>query len=304
MGNPPQGPYGLPATGQPAPMQPGDFTSAVMNHQLRVADCEVDPPVNLYVDVDDVFFVTAWSLQGPWNAHLTIRLLTMHGKIETITFPNITVGVGSIIQKRQVGREGYLLSCSLNTETGATVKMPNYCTVALQRMGADQAAVARTLIAGQVRPLSGLGWPDTPVRQPMDVQPTPFTFTVGSPAAGADWTTTINANTRVMLVGVNAQLVTAVAAATRTASLKITDGANLLYLVDATSTQIASLTYIYSGYPNGFSGGIAGTHQYWPLPAPFLLGPGYTVSSVTANIQGADQWSLISLATLVWCDTI
>lgn len=304
MGNTPQGPYGKPPSGQPAPFDPNDFAVAQKNRDVNFRTCEVDPPSPFYVDVDDIWELGTLQFSNSASIRANIRILRPHGGIETVQIPLGGLSAGAAATITRVEREGYVLSANITWETSAPGFGPWFAWLKITRAGTGVPNVARTLIAGYLDNHSTLSWPEHIPQRPAEGAGFIINNSVGNPAAGVDWVFTNPTGARATVMGVFAQLVTSAAAATRTATLKITDGANIAFLVDATATQIASITNQYTGYCGGFAGGSGGTHIYWPLPAPYLLGTGWTIGTVTNNIQAADQWSLIRVATLTLVDTI
>lgn len=302
MSDPANGLYGLPPTGQPAPMQEGEFIPASKNVDVHFAACEIDPPSANYIDVDDSFLLTVVSNFGQ-QVTVNMRILRPHGRIETVSLTAQNPGAAfSTYSTFKPEREGYLLSAEAVLNSVLTAGSLVYVQLSIRRGTNININDHRVLIGDYITTTQGASWPDRPARRGPEGPGMLLSQAVSSPAAGADWSYAVPALQRLSLTMVQAQLVTSAAAATRTATLKITDGANTLALIDATTTQIASLTNQYTGYGNGFPAGSGGTHLYWPLPSPLILGPTWTIGTVTNNIQAADQWSLIRLSGLYWAD--
>lgn len=121
---------------------------------------------------------------------------------------------------------------------------------------------------------------------------------VGNPAAGADWSVTVQAGHFWTLLSLNAVLATSAVGANRSPRLLIQDGGgNTVGLWGCNFTQVASQTLNYTAPgvvmgqtdPNGTFGAIV-----FPLPALLCLPGGFTVSVSTRNLQAADQWSAIN----------
>lgn len=304
MGNTPQGPYGAPPSGQPGPMQDGDFTPAVRNASVHFATCEIDPPTALYIDVDDQFVLGAISDVNPGAVTCNLRILRPHGQIETVKIEVNLVTVNTLVTQTIGTREGYLLSAHIAPSAGFNANVLAYCFLAMQRGGSARAQQSRLLIAGYPKISTGLSWPDHQPVLAADGPGCTVAFAVGNPAAGADWAFTLSGQYRMQVNYVCATLTTSAAVATRTAALKISNGATTLAIVDSPTTQAASLANTYSGVFGGFSGGTGGTHLYWPLSTPTIIGGGYTIGTTTSNIQAADQWSAIVVGGIVWADIL
>lgn len=119
---------------------------------------------------------------------------------------------------------------------------------------------------------------------------------VATPAAGADWSTSVPAGHLWQLLGVTATLVTSAAVANRAVALVLGDGSNPFLTIPAPAVQAASLTGVYSWAGEG--GGYAlGVRQLGPLP-PLVLPPSWTVAVSTLLVDATDQWSAVRLLLL------
>lgn len=114
-------------------------------------------------------------------------------------------------------------------------------------------------------------------------------YTMPAPAAGADFTITVPAGKLWDVVVIYATLTTAVAVASREADITFGDGNALFASVGPAAVQAASLADRYL-WAVGLTNEVAGSSQSQAIPSLRLL-PGWTIASVTANIQAADQWS-------------
>jgi hypothetical protein len=302
MGSTPQGPYGKPPSGQPAPMQEGDFTPAARNHLVSVGECEVDPPIWLYVTVEDIFVLAAFSIASNTNVQANIRLLKPKGGVEQIILSIPATNAGGVTSTSQQAREGYLLSAELLSNTAGALNYPCFAWLALNRGGTAANLGHRLITAGYLNNNFGPSYPERAPMRPTDGAGTVTVQLVGNPAAGSDWSFAIPGNSRFQLTAVHAKLVTSSTAGTRTASLQFKDGSgNVLGIIDATATQALSTTIDYTGITGAFAGGGGGVHNYWPLP-PITLGQSFTIGTTTANLAAGDQWSAITLTGLTWVD--
>lgn len=126
-------------------------------------------------------------------------------------------------------------------------------------------------------------------------------FPVTTPSAGADFSAVVPGGRVWRPLAITAKLVTSGTAGTRAANLKLTDQTNTIVELAPFATQAASLTATYS-WSNGSvsgagssAGGVITTAlPDWALPA------GYTITTVTTNIDTADQWSNV----VVWLEEI
>jgi len=291
MGGTPQGPYGKPPSGQPAPMQEGDFTPAVRNRKIDFATCEIDPPSAAYVDVDDTIILGTIQPLDTKAVNATIRILRPHGAIETV-FLQLTPGfAGTLYTVSQQLLEGYILSAGITLTSNTALLGPCYAWLTLRRFGAGLGNLTRTLISGNLQLNRAISWPERQALSPTEEALQILTFSIGNPAAGVDITYSVPVAMRLTLFVFGAQLVTSATAGTRTATLEILFGGNVVAAIDATATQAPSLTRHYTGYGNGFAGGSGGTNIYWPLPSPTVLAGSMQLVTSTANLSATDQWS-------------
>jgi hypothetical protein len=279
-------------------MQDGDFTPAERNRYVHVASCEIDPPIANYVTVDDVWILGAATYFVSQSVTAQLRIMRPNGEVKSVQLQLKVTANSSITTMVQNELEGYLLSAAITPVASQSPADFTYVWLGIQRNGSGRSNFYRQLIGDYVNSNFGPSWPDREARRPTDLAGALIEQTVANPAAGADWSFAMLGVTRATFCTVFAQLVTSANVATRTAALQITDGANVLAIVDSTTTQVASLTTQYTGYCSSPLGGTGGTHAYWPLPAPLILRPGWTIGSLTNNIQAGDQWSLIRLVFL------
>lgn len=285
-------------------MQPGDFESSAYNRSLYLAKCEVDPPVAHYVTVDDVWVLGCTTYFAAPSITAQLRILRPNGEVKSVQLQLAGTGNGTVSTKTQNELEGYLLSACITPVAAQSPGDFTYVWLGLQRNGTGRSNFYRQLIGDYVNSSFGPSWPDREARRPTDLTGAVIEQSVTNPAAGADWSFAVLATTRATVIGVFAQLAASAAAATRTPALTLTDGAATLALIDSTTNATAGQTIQYTGYGSSPLGGTGGTHGYFPLPSPLILRPSWTIGTTTANIQAADQWSLIKLVFLAQADGI
>ena len=110
-------------------------------------------------------------------------------------------------------------------------------------------------------------------------------------AAGVEMSETPTATWKT-LYAVRVRLVTSAAVATRTLTLVIDDGANILWQKIAPATQTASLTrdYVFVLPPYTDAGAFDANNQIvLTLPAIPML-PGHRIRTLTTNLQAGDDF--------------
>ena len=301
----PDAPFGLAPTGQPAPMQEGEFTPAARNQEVHFATCEIDPPSQNYIDVDDTFFCGFLPQNTVTNGPIiNLRILRPKGQIELVQFAMVGTSGGTYFTQSFKTREGYLLSAEILPGAGVAANTFQFATLSIRRGGSGITNEQRLLISDYLTTNIGASWPERPTQRPSSGPGIVFSVAVGNPAAGSDWLFTSPVAQRFSVTYITATLATSATVATRTASLVISDAVAALATIDSLSTQAAGLTNTYSGLNGAFQGGTGLTHFYWPIPQPTLLGSGWRIASLTNNIQAGDQWSLIRLGGILWADYI
>ena len=126
------------------------------------------------------------------------------------------------------------------------------------------------------------------------------------PAAGAEISETVPANTIWSIRSVSAALVTDGTAANRRVRATLDDGSAVYHRVSAGVDHTASLTVQYSWAPVGAAaiGVVAVTDATVnvPLPSPSVLAPGDRFITVTGAIVAGDNWGAPQLSVEAWHD--
>jgi len=119
-----------------------------------------------------------------------------------------------------------------------------------------------------------------------------------TPAAGAEWSLTVPGRTALQILAVRAILTTGAAATARVATLRITDGNNVLASIRTPASQAATLTTEHTWMPELPTIGLSGNAAYSTgIPNRLILPPGYTIGSNTSNLDAADTWTGITVWT-------
>ena len=125
-------------------------------------------------------------------------------------------------------------------------------------------------------------------------KPIARSFEIASPAVAQGFTITPNTAGDWLIRALTFQLVTDVNAATRAVSLSVSDTAVAYRVLTAATTQITTLTRVYSG-SEGVSGAVINSGII-PLNFPtdgIWLPVGHTLTVAVENIQAGDQISAI-----------
>lgn len=118
-----------------------------------------------------------------------------------------------------------------------------------------------------------------------------------NPAAGADLTFTVPGDQIWRPISLRALLTTAIAVANRAVRLTVAIGGEEITRIPAAAVQAGSLAVVYTAARTGHSTSLVadGATAVIGIPELVLMG-GTTISTSTANLQAADQWSGVRIA--------
>lgn len=117
---------------------------------------------------------------------------------------------------------------------------------------------------------------------------------VANPAAGTDWALAVPGGNVWAVKAITAVLTTSAAVANRAAKLQVNTGDGIVWSANAAAPQTASLTWRWSWAPgDGYANSAAGVANNAPFPLDLFLMPGYTIQTLTLNMDVADAWSSI-----------
>lgn len=314
----------LPAPGQPKTGPDSTFKSAATPNIVTFGLQRVSPPSALYIQRDDVLSVYVQNSSPGLQVNVKGRMLLAPfprvgqpdktPSTDPTADPNASNNIVAFtqsflpastraIQEFQIPlSEGYLLGLLISTPSPGLRKGQCYVQVFLGRTpiggGVDLVPLISSYVASEYSP----GWPLGPAMTSVDGAGVIRSIQATNPGAGADFTVTVPAGARWQLLGLNYQLVTSAAVATRTSQLVIDDGANVVFQNTQAAGQAASLTEQYCYTPLGGNSPVAQGASLLSLAPSAFLAAGYRIRSVTANIQAGDQYSLINPWVLEWLE--
>ena len=124
------------------------------------------------------------------------------------------------------------------------------------------------------------------------------------PAAGAEISETVPANTIWLIGSVRFTLVTDATVAERQAHLVINDGATTLLNLPTTGTQIQSLTRNYNAHELGGLIVPTGSEIDIGLPSGLILPAGFGLTTETTLIESGDDYGAPQLSVEAWHDPL
>ncbi len=263
---------------------------------------DVEPPSNLYIGPDDFLVVTIVSAVAGETVTIQGRLMLVTGEIKTFLYVVNSPTLNGFTVKIFPLAEGYFLGCQIFSSLLTTQRGQLFVSLAVQR-GPNLSSGITTafLLQDYIDLVDQTGWPPGRYISSTDGAGAILSTAVANPAAGADWSFTVPAQSRAKVRSVKAQLATSATAGARLARLQITDGTNVVFTVVPTITQTVSLTWTYD-WALGMGGELnASANNFVGEALPdMLLEPGWVIGTSTAAISATDQWSLIRLETERW----
>lgn len=296
-------------TGQPLPMQPGEFVPSKPTRSVTFALQNVPPPSPLYIDVDDQLAITTAS-NGVATITVNARVLLATGQIISSQFVIKDAGTRAPTTKLFPLAEGYLLSCSAigNTITRGVTFVRGF----INRGAFGSGQPGQLLFADYVTAQMGVGFPTGRIISPQEGPGNINISTPGNPAAGANLILQVPNNARWLLRGLGFTLTTSATVATRIVQLALhnTAAGNIEpIIITATISQAASLTQAYDFVPISFFTEVAGgANSLVPIPADFrgigIAGANDDFRTSILNLQGTDQVSAVKLQVEEWLDGV
>lgn len=257
----------------------------------------------IYLRIDDNIRVTAYNALASVVLNLRSRVLALDGQVQASNdqfTPATNRTASSFIA---VTDEGWLQGGEVFVSSAAPLIGQTFVVVEIVR-GLGSSALALQMIAsGYVTAKQPLAFPNVIQMSSVDNVGAIRAIAGATPGAGAEISETVPTGARWELLAFSALLTTAVAAANRIVQLTIDDGATVFARLSNQQTQVASLAWNYSwcaGSPLLNSGGLLVVHG--TLPVNLRLAAAARIRTVTAAIQGADQWSAVEYLVREWIE--
>lgn len=256
----------------------------------------------IYAGDDHFLRLNVWNAVAGVTVTLAGAVGNDDGCVHPFVYTLIPTSDGLINTKSFPLEKGIVLWAEAFVSAGTPIAAQTYCRCEIVQGSATAQQPLATLIAGYLTPNSARAYPNDVVQRSVDGRGTWRSVAGTVPAPGADFSDTVPANRRWLLVGVAFQLVTDATAPVRTMILTIDDGANVLWETSQNGTIAATLTTKFragAGVPN--FGPTANMFQI-PLPETLLLPAGSRIRSVTTAKGAGDQFSAIFYNVEEWFD--
>lgn len=281
-------------SGQPKGMQAGEFLSASSPSQITFNLTNLPAPPELYVRPEDTLLIyLAGSAASIAAVQMNYRLLLPDGSLQVGTQEY------SPIFNRAGNRfilpltEGYLVNLAVRV-TGSCRRGQCFVSITLQRGLLFPGNTNKLLCMGYVSSDSPISWPEPTIVNALDGMGALFSNTVGAPGPGTEWSQTVPIGARWRIVSTRSIFTTSVAVALRAPRVQITDALNnVLYQACIVGTIPASTAASITMSDTGaYTPGDALSFTI-PMPVNMTLLQGWTIRTLTQNMQAADQWSSI-----------
>lgn len=216
----------------------------------------------------------------------TVTVAATNDRVETVVQQNI--GAGWILHARAwiisgtVGSKQVYVNANIISNTG-TPAVPMF-----------------VLLAGYLDNTFQPSFPYEQPSSPLDGQGNLRSITGTNPAAGAEISETVPANVRWRPVAIEAVFVASAAVANRRISLRLDDGANEYYKVEASADVTAGQTRTFSMWATFGPSAANNVTFYLPLPGNLILPAGHRIRTVTSNLDVGDDWAAPQMLIEEW----
>ena len=235
-----------------------------------------------------------------WNAinstAVTVRVLTMlpDYTVQQHVFVHSPGALQNTYTTRYRIDSGWLISVSVDSDTGSILPGQLYAVVSLVRDEISTPQASHVLVAGYISRAIALSWPSVTPKGINDIVPETVYTTVANPAAGADLAYDGAARVTSVPIAISLVLTTSAGVANRRMILQVgAEGFDFVEIV-AQTVQTASLAYKYMFTLNGQYDQLTGTKYTMRLPNITLDSLG-TIYTAIENIQVADQVSSVRM---------
>lgn len=128
-----------------------------------------------------------------------------------------------------------------------------------------------------------------------------ISITGDDPAPGSEILITVPARRRWKILNLRFPLVSDVTETDRTVYIQVSDDTNTILILPQDQTQAASLTYNYHYLPWSLAAFKIPSQVLCPIPS-LTLAAGFTITTVTANIQAGDNFGAPLILVEEWID--
>jgi len=265
---------------------------------------DVQPPSTEYLTRDANLQINIFPVGTTNTVTVALKIMTPDGKLNVSQFIYTNFTTLTKFQDIKQLAEGFLLSITVTISGAATIhRGDTFVQIGVQEGPGASTPMYRILISGYVTSTASLAWPEGNLLDSVSGSGLLISQALANPAAGADFTFTFNANSRSWLHAFTATLTTSSTAANRTPVFYLKDsGGNAIWSLGSSAAQVASKALEYNlGEAATVTVDATGNYVI-TMPSEVYMYGAWTLSSTTANIQAADQWSAIRALFEQWVE--
>lgn len=283
----------------PSPSDLSPFAAPPDAQQNRIS------PSAFYFTSAENLRVTSYNALAGVQLTIRSRFLMNDGRIAISADPHTPTSARAAGTSLIVTSDGWLLGLEVFASTGTPITGQTYVIVEVVRGFEGAITPLCTLIQGYVTASRRLSYPGSPIVDSLDGAGALRSIQGTTPGAGAEISETVPTGARWMLLAFKALFTASGAAATRTPQWVIDDGTNTVLTVQSPNNTTAGLTQVDFLYAGPTNQPVNVNVSPVPFPAtPLFLLAGYRIRTVTATIQGADQWSAVQYLVREWLEPL
>ena len=295
---------GLPDT-LPGPLLPPDQSPTpiltarpLVNFRTR----QVDPPSDVYVTVDDLIHLRAYTGQANVVVQITYRVLLANGQVMEST-DNVVVSGDRLPHDFFFSlAEGFILSLDVRCTNSGMLRGMVWCEVDIATGTPPSTVDTQPLLSDYVLTSHTLGWPGG--RQISSIEgPGAILTQVSNPAVGVGSVVfTVPTNSRWHVHSLDASITTDATAGNRQALVSASGSVGVLWESEALAVQAPSLTRRYPTAAFSFQPAIVSNQIPIAGPFPYPLIAGDTLTFTNGGGSAGDQISGVHLRYEEWIE--
>jgi hypothetical protein len=261
---------------------------------------DVDPPSQVYIDQNDQLVVQVYTSVANPTVALEVRLLLPNGTIQVMEFTLGAIAARSLTGFAFSLAPGFLLSVSAMTNGPTLPRGQCYVRGAISRQAVGAQRFSLVLFADYLCNTQGLTWP------PGDVSPmfaglgNIRSITGTAPAAGAEISEAVAANSIWQLLSFRFGFTASAAAGNRNIELVIDDGVNQLFHENALITVVANGTGSFNYGPNLTRSIATVANSQSQYPQGMFLAAGFRIRTITNGLLAGDQYTAPQYLVMEW----
>jgi hypothetical protein len=270
---------------------------------IRFLSKAVQPPSQIYVDVNDDIAVSCASSQVNERITVSYRLLRFDGELVLGQFQVAPASDRSVTTYLEGLAEGFLLSVSCRAAV-ATTRGQTFLRVFLTNPVLGNGQPSYVLFSDYVTTQMSPAHPNGRVLAPSEGPGNIVQVFSPNPAAGADWVLIVPTNARWRIISANAGLTVANAGAARKIGVSVSFGGVSVWKAWGNQTAAINSLVAFSIAPVTPGGTLDATIIDAPIPPDVRLLAASQVQSQTVIINAADQWGAAGFLVEEWLDNV